>query len=224
MTRIARYTIQNGIYHVMSRGNNKDDVFLTDDDRHLFLRFLSKYKDKYSIAFYHFVLMPNHYHLVITAPTGAALSSFMKCINVCYAGYFRKVYGGIGHVWQDRFKSILVESGRYLLECGRYVEYNPIKRGLVKDLLKYPWSSYLFYQKTMYANLITPNPEFEALAESASERRKIYRDYVYRGSEEKRDDERLFRDAIYGSTAFKHFLQAMGIKGRRYQCGRPRKK
>ena len=131
MPRKARFTIDNGIYHVMVRGNNRAVIFHDEEDFKFYLELLKENKEKYRLKVFHYVLMNNHVHFIIQALKGKDLSEAIKRINVTYTRYYRKRYKGIGHFFQDRFKSFLIERGRYLLESGRYVELNPVRAGMV---------------------------------------------------------------------------------------------
>ncbi|MFA5778738.1 MAG: transposase [Elusimicrobiota bacterium] len=145
MPRRARFTVENGTYHIMLRGNNRANIFKNDDDFSYFLELLKDNKEKYGLKIYHYVLMDNHVHIIIWSPDGASLSAAMKRITVTYTRYYRKLYKGIGHFFQDRFKSFLIQEGKYLLECGRYVELNPVRADMVKSPEGYKWSSYGIY-------------------------------------------------------------------------------
>jgi putative transposase len=88
--------------------------------------------------------MPNHVHLIIEVKEPIMLCKIMKCLNLSYTLYFNSKYEKVGHLWQDRFKSKIIEKDAYLLECVNYIETNPIRASLVSDLNKYTWSSYNF--------------------------------------------------------------------------------
>ncbi len=133
MSRQPRIAPPNFIYHVITRGNNKQKTFFEDKDYEYYLHLLDKYKNRYKFALYHYVLMNNHVHLMIEPTEKGTLSEIMKSINLSYVIYFRKQYGGIGHFWQDRFKSLLISNERYLLKCASYIELNPVKAGFVKN-------------------------------------------------------------------------------------------
>ena len=143
MPRTARIAPQEYVYHVLTRGNNKQDIFVDEEDFKKYIDILWKYKAKYLYKLYYYVLMTNHVHLVIeTAEDGGNLSQIMKGINLSYAQHYKKKYKYTGHFWQDRFKSIIISKDKYLLACGSYVELNPVRAGMVKDPKDYSWSSY----------------------------------------------------------------------------------
>ncbi|MCU0651446.1 MAG: transposase [Candidatus Omnitrophica bacterium] len=142
MPRVARITIENAYYHVITRGNQKQLVFMEQSDYDKYLLILKKYKKKYNFKLYAFCLMPNHVHLILEIKNPKHVSKIMKCLNLSYTLYFNLKYKKVGHLWQDRFKSKIIEDGTYLLECINYIETNPIRASLVPHLTAYQWSSY----------------------------------------------------------------------------------
>ena len=214
MPRAARFTIDNGIYHVMTRGNNRQKIFQCDSDNLIYLKLLRKYKIKYGIKIYHYALMTNHVHMIVMAPTGKDLSDFMKGLNVLYTVYYRKNYGGIGHFFQGRFKSFVIQEGRYLLECGRYIELNSVKAGIVKYPTEYKWSSYSVYAFGIRNDLVDISPEYEKLGVNSGERQKVYREFIEQRGFEKRDENRFFRVGAYGSKKFIKDMEEKGLKPR----------
>jgi putative transposase len=142
MTREARLTTENGCYHIITRGNQKQTVFLDSQDYNKYLHILEKYKSKYGFKLYCFCLMPNHVHLIIEVKDKLMPSVIMKCINLSYTIYFNSRHKKVGHLWQDRFKSKVIEKDSYLLGCIKYIEENPLRASLVKHQKEYNWSSY----------------------------------------------------------------------------------
>jgi putative transposase len=102
-------------------------------------------------------------------------------LMLLYAKYFARTYSHVGHVFQDRFKSLPVKDDSYLLECGRYIERNPLRANLVNRLEDYPWSSYRYYTENKRDELLSRNPLFPSLAETSALRQQRYRDYVVTG-------------------------------------------
>lgn len=174
MPRQPRVAPPNFIYHVITRGNNKQKTFLKNDDYRYYLSLLEKYKTRYKFALYHYALMDNHVHLMIEPNEKGALSEIMKSINLSYVIYFRKRYGGVGHFWQDRFKSLLIFNERYLLKCGCYIELNPVKAGFVKNAGDYRWNSYKFYACGEFNPLLNMDPLYLSMGKDAFSRRKNY--------------------------------------------------
>jgi len=221
MPRIARFTIDDGIYHVMTRGNNKQSIFSCDNDCVYYLKLLKDCKIKYGLKIYHYSLMVNHVHLMLQAPTGEKLSSFMKRLNVLYTNYYRKNYGGVGHFFQDRFKSFVIQEGRYLIECGMYIELNPVKAGIVKFPEEYKWSSYSVYASGKGDYLVDLSPAYTDLSDKPEERRESYKELVEQRKIEKREENRFFRVGAYGSKKFVEEMKAKGLKPRWAHKGNP---
>ena len=144
MPRTARVTIENGCYHIITRGNQKQSVFAEPQDYEEYLHILTKCKKRYKFKLYCFCLMPNHVHLIIEVKEPRKLSKIMKVLNLSYTLYFNSKYKKVGHLWQDRFKSRIVEKDAYLLECINYIETNPVRASLVSHINEYPWNSYIF--------------------------------------------------------------------------------
>lgn len=143
MPRGARMPSSSQIYHVMVRGNNKQNIFIDSDDKDYFLDVLRRKKEQTGFSLYAYCVMDNHAHLVLKE-TGESVAKVMQRVTVSYALYFNKKYKTVGHVFQDRFRSENVESDSYLLAVIRYVHQNPAKAGLA-SIDSYPWSSYKDY-------------------------------------------------------------------------------
>lgn len=140
MPRHARRLSESGIYHVMLRGVNRDAIFLEEVDRERFLQSLGKVKEASGCRVLAYCLMRNHVHLVLRTgdePIGAVV----KRLGVRYAGWFNHKYGRVGHLFQDRFKSLPVDDDAYLVTLLRYVWDNPVVAGLVTVPEAYWWSS-----------------------------------------------------------------------------------
>jgi len=140
MARALRIAYPGALYHVTCRGNEQRAIFRDDHDRETFLSRLQVSLRNYQVHAHVYVLMDNHFHLVVETPQ-ANLSAFMRHFNVSYAGYFNRRHKRVGHLYQGRFTAIVVEEDAYLLEVSRYVHLNPIRVGLVQDPAAYPWSS-----------------------------------------------------------------------------------
>ena len=142
MTRPLRLELAGGLYHVTSRGDRREDIYLSDEDRLVWLDTLAEVCARFRWKCYAYCQMSNHYHLLIETPE-ANLSKGMRQLNGVYTQRFNRRYQHVGHVFQGRFKAILVEKDSYLLELARYVVLNPLRAKMVKRLEKWPWSSYL---------------------------------------------------------------------------------
>jgi REP element-mobilizing transposase RayT len=144
MARQWRIEYPGARYHVLSRGNGRQDIFLTDDDRGLFIELLKESSERFNIEVYAYVLMGNHYHLLLKTPD-ANLSKGMQWVGTAYTRKFNLLNNQSGHLFQGRFKSIIVENDAYLLRLSCYIHRNPLRAGIVNRLCDYKWSSYPYY-------------------------------------------------------------------------------
>lgn len=144
MARPARIEYEGAFYHVMNRGNRGEVIFQNDSDRYKFYEILGNIEKRYGIIIYAFVLMPNHYHILLETPR-ANLSRAIQRLNGDYALYFSNRYKTPGHLFQGRFKAMIVERDAYLLELSRYIHLNPLRAGITKSSSKYKWSSFSAY-------------------------------------------------------------------------------
>jgi len=141
MGRPLRLESANAFCHAFSRGNERRDVFYDDRDREHFLDLLGLLADRFEAEPWAYVLMPNHYHLVLRT-VRPNLSRAMQWLGVAYTNWFNARHGRSGHLFQGRFKGFLVEDESYLRRLLLYVHRNPLRAGLVGRLADYPWSSY----------------------------------------------------------------------------------
>lgn len=174
MTRCARIVSHELPMHVMSRGNNRQMIFFCDDEKLYFRYLLHKMKKINRVDIFHYCLMNNHIHLIVSLNPAANLSRFLKQVFLAYHCYFRHRHEYVGHLVQGRFKSLLIETERYLLQCGKYIEMNPVRAKIVSNPGDYKFSSYNYYARSRYDPLITPNPSFSKLGNNESERRISY--------------------------------------------------
>lgn len=140
MGRRARKVSTTGIYHVMLRGINKQNLFEGNEDKKKFYFILTDLKGSSLFFLYGFCLMNNHIHLLIKE-NKEPISNSVKRISGSYATWYNKKYHRCGHLFQERFKSEVVETDPYFLSVLRYIHQNPLKAGIIKDICKYPWSS-----------------------------------------------------------------------------------
>lgn len=141
MARPLRLEFSGALYHVTSRGNRQEDIYDDDDDRQAYLSVLASVCETYNWVCHAYCLMSNHYHLLIETPD-ANLSRGMRQLNGVYTQVFNRTHGRVGHVFQGRYKAILVEKESYLLELSRYIVLNPVRAGMVGSAKDWPWSSY----------------------------------------------------------------------------------
>jgi len=144
MPRAAREKSKTGIYHVMLRGIDKRDIFLTQNDYKKFLHYIELAKEKSEISLLAYCLMTNHVHMLIKEGK-EQIGDSIRRIAVGYAQYHNSKHGRTGHLFQNRFQSEPVNDDKYLLVALRYIHQNPLKAGIVKDIKDYKWSSYNDY-------------------------------------------------------------------------------
>jgi len=125
MARPLRVEIKNGWYHVTNRGNNRQAIYLDDRDRWHFLELLGEMVERHAVELHGYVLMGNHYHLLVRTPD-ANLSAAVQWLNVAYSIWWNRRHGRSGHVFQGRFKAVLVEAGPWVLACSLYLHLNPV--------------------------------------------------------------------------------------------------
>ena len=142
MARPLRIELAGGIYHVTSRGNGRNDIYLADEDRINWLGLFDEVCNRFNWVCHAYCLMTNHYHIVVETVEGN-LSKGMRHLNGVYTQSFNRRHQRVGHVFQGRYKAILVEKDNYLLELSRYVVLNPVRARMVNDAGDWSWSSYL---------------------------------------------------------------------------------
>lgn len=182
MPRKPREKSSTGIYHVMVRGINKQDIFHCDKDREKYMGIIDKYKEICQFELYGYCLMSNHVHLLIKEGQ-QTISQIMLRLGTSYAHWYNQKYERIGHLFQGRFKSEIVEDDRYLLVVLRYIHQNPTKAGLVKTPKDYRWSSYSDYIN-METTLTDVHFILNVLDSDKSKAVKIFKDFMLQDNED----------------------------------------
>ena len=178
MPRQARLLLSHSYYHVMTRGNNRQIVFHRDEDYLYYLHLIERFKAEHPFHLYHYALMPNHTHFLIQTTKATDFSTFMKRLNLAYFHHYRRDYGWVGHFWQGRFKSQPVGKDSYFIQCGKYIELNPVRARLVTDPLDYPYSSYRYYAQGLEDRLLTEDFFYRELADNPQNRQVKYRELL----------------------------------------------
>lgn len=142
MSRGSRVLIENVCYHIITRGNQKQRVFLDKEDCGRYLGIVRKAKRRYGTSLYCYCLMPNHVHMLIEAKEVKNIAKFMQWVNRGYTAYFNSKHSKVGHLWQGRFTSKPIIKDQYLIHCANYIEGNPVRADMVGDIADYEWSSY----------------------------------------------------------------------------------
>jgi len=170
--------LSHSYYHIMARGNNKNVIFRSDADYLYFLGQIARFKKILPFDLYHYCLMPTHIHFLIRTFNGHNFSDFMKRISLAYFGYYKRKYGWVGHFWQGRFKSQPVGKDEYFIQCGKYIELNPVRSNLVLKPGEYLYSSYRHYVSGVKDPILTEDFLYKDLAKYLKEQRIVYKKLV----------------------------------------------
>lgn len=210
MARPLRIEFPFAVYHVTSRGNARQEIFIDDSDRQTFLDTLSSVVLRYNWICHSYCLMGNHYHLIIETPD-ANISQGMRQLNGTYTQTFNKRHDRVGHIFQGRFRAILVQKDSHLLELCRYVVLNPVRSGMVATPEQWQWSS---YRATHGLSEACPALNYQWIlskfSSTISEARTKYREFVLeRGQQDWSPWERLKGEVIFGSEEFAAGFKAL---------------
>jgi len=188
MARKPRIHFPGALYHVISRGNRRQGIFLDKKDWERFLAYLSDYKNRYAFHLYAYALMKNHLHLLLEVED-VPLSRIMQTLLFRYTRYFNRRHGEVGHLFQGRYKAILCDKDAYLLELVRYIHLNPVRAKMVKEPEDYRWTGHLSYLGGGADDLIDEAFVLDQFCDKRSLGRRRYRRFVRegisRGHEEK---------------------------------------
>ena len=215
MGRPIRIEYPEALYHITSRGNERRKIFLNDEDRNKFLNILKDYHDRYGILIHTYVLMDNHYHLILETPKGNLLK-VMHGLNGGYTNYFNRKYRRVGHLFQGRYKGIIVEKDRYLIPLSRYVHLNPVRAGVVERPEKYRWSSYPGYiGKKKQEDWVEDSWVLFHFGRGRKRAERKYREYTEEGLKRKIEAplKDVFSQVLLGGEEFIHRLKKL-FKGR----------
>ena len=144
MARKKRIWYEGACYHIMGRGNRRCSIFRSEEDYALFLRILGEIKSRCPFVLHAFCLMTNHFHLELTTQQQPIWKIMQQLMNY-YARTYNGKYGYIGHLFESRYTSCLIENDVYFLEVSRYIHLNPVKAAMVREPIDYQYSSYETY-------------------------------------------------------------------------------
>lgn len=207
MARLPRFILPGQPQHVIQRGNDRQNIFRSEDDYQYYLEKLIDAAEKYNCKIHAYVLMTNHVHLLVTPEIENGIGKMMQMLGRYYVQYFNNKYNRTGTLWEGRYKATLIDTENYLLICMRYLELNPVR---AKDMAKHPsdyaWSSYSFNALGQNNALITPHRIYKRLGKTEKERQAAYR-HLFRSLIPERVLEDI-REAtnkawVLGSTRFK---------------------
>lgn len=202
MARPLRIEFAGALYHVTARGNAQTDIYKGSSDKHRFLNILTDVCRHYRWHCHAWCLMDNHYHLLVE--TGSpTLSSGMRQLNGIYSQYFNRRHQRVGHLFQGRYKAILVEKEGYLMELARYIVLNPVRAGMVNEASEWRWSSY-----RATAGLAAPHPcltgdwILSLLSNHFGEATRRYRQFICEGKDQPPPWMHLKSQIYLGSDSF----------------------
>lgn len=200
MVRPLRIQYEGACYHVTTRGNRRGRIFRDGSDRERFIECLRSAMKRWGIIVHAFVLMDNHYHLLIETP-GANLSSAMHQLNCSYSQHFNRRHRYAGHVLQGRFKAILVDRDEYYLELIRYIHLNPVRAGIVNSVDRFRWSSHRAVidarAAKMWSDFFDPKRVLIHFGRRRSEALREYERFIRAGMGKTRDE--VFQGLSFGS-------------------------
>jgi REP element-mobilizing transposase RayT len=202
MARPLRLEYAGALYHVTSRGDGREAIFLGDGDRRVFLDVLAGVWDRFNWLVHAYCLMTNHYHLLVETPE-ANLSKGMRQLNGVYTQRFNRSYNRSGHVFQGRYKAILAQKEAYLLELARYVVLNPVRARMVRTAADWPWSSYrAMIGEEQAPDWLETRTILAAFGETEAAAVEHYARFVAEGKGQSAPWEQLENQVFLGSDSF----------------------
>lgn len=207
MTRPLRIEFAGALYQVTSRGNAQADIYLNDEDRKNYLDVLQDVCERFNWVIHAYCLMSNHYHLLIETPD-SNLSKGMRQLNGVYTQRFNRKHNRVGHVFQGRYKAILVQKDSYLLELARYIVLNPVRAQMVRSAKDWPWSSYRAtagFTKT--EKWLTVDWVLAAFSRRKGDAMKMYSAFVSEGRNQPKPWEELKNQIYLGDESFVDDMQ-----------------
>lgn len=202
MARPLRLEYPGAVYHVTARGNARQDIFVNDVDREKFLAILTATISRYHWLCHAYCLMGNHYHLLLETPD-PNLSLGMRMLNGVYTQAYNRIHGKTGHIFQGRYKAVLIEKDAHLLELCRYIVLNPVAAGMVTGPAQCPWSSYRgTISEGEAPDFLTTNWILAQFAGTKAKAREAYRRFVGEGKQMQRPWAKLKGQIFLGSETF----------------------
>lgn len=226
MARKPRFNLPGIPQHIIQRGNNRQACFHDERDYRHYLADLRHAATKNDCRVHAYVLMPNHVHLLVTPMAEHGVTHLMQDTGRKYVRYLNHRYQRTGTLWEGRYKSSLIDSEAYLLECMRYIELNPVRGGLVAQPNDYPWSSYASNAQGKMNSLLTPHPLMTHFGIDARRQQLAYQElFKYPLDPEIVDSirEALNQELVLGRESFKDKIEKLTTRQTRPgQSGRPR--
>lgn len=211
MARQLSIEYEGAFYHTTSRGNERRKIFFSKNDYEKFKEYLSKAQKKYNYRLHCYMLMTNHYHLLIETPDGN-ISKVMHYLNSSYTNYINRKRNRFGHLFQGRYKAILIDYDSYLLELSRYLHLNPVRAGMVSKPGEYQYSSYKSYISKKKEDIIYRELILSMISKNSATRLRDYKNFVESplNSELESPLKSVYGGAILGKTQFiKNILDSL---------------
>lgn len=174
MPRSKRTSLPGFLQHVSQRGNNSQAVFQHRQDYQFFINLLANTSKHFNVAIHAYVLLPDHFHFMVTPDTTDGLSLMMQAIGRRYVAYFNNRYQRTGTLWEGRFKSTMIQAQSHALNCFHMLDTHASRSGIARYTGEYPWSSYGALALGMENELLLPHPMYKALSEHAVQRQARY--------------------------------------------------
>ena len=175
MPRLRRFFAPGISVHVIQRGNNRVKIFGIRDDYEHFLELLRSSARRWSVAVHAYVLMTNHFHLLVTPTSEPGLPKMMKSLDGGYVRYYNQRHERVGTLWSGRYRGLSITDERYWLTCLRYIEQNPVRAGMATAPNDYLWSSYAAHGFGKWPAWLTPHFLYQGLGAQEAERQHAYR-------------------------------------------------
>lgn len=217
MPRVARGLADGLIYHIINRGNGRQQVFNTEGDYRCFVDLMAEGRERYPVKLLAWCLMPNHFHLLVSPERGEDLSRWMQWVMTSHVRRYHRLYQSSGHVWQGRYKSFVVQNDTHLLTVARYIEGNPVRASLVRSSRDWCWSSH----REQIAGVCN---SIDGLPIALPEDWHSYVDQPLAVTEMERLKRSMQRQAPFGSPPWQtQICQELGLESTLAPKGRPRK-
>lgn len=210
MARLPRLVLPNHPHYIIQEGNDRQLIFRDDEDYQRFLGWLKESAREFKVAVHAYALMPTHLHLLASPSTEEGLARMMQRVGRYYVPWFNQKYGRLGGLFRGRFKTSLIDSERYFMTCSRYIEFNPVRSGLVSDPADYRWSSYAHHAGVRQESLIIDHALYWGLGNTPFQREAGYIELARQPlSADELDsiNQAVLKGWPLGSDAFKNQLQ-----------------
>ena len=181
MARQPRLALPGYPHHVIQRGNNRQPIVLDEADRKMLYSLWLEESQRHKVAVNAYVLLDNHFHMLLTPPSDEAMSLMMQSVGRSYVRYFNKRHNRSGTLWEGRYKSSLIDSEAYLLTCMAYIDLNPVRAGVAESAEDFSWSSYKHLAGQNIDKLVTPHALYWGLGNTPFAREAAYAEFVAGG-------------------------------------------